>query len=300
MAKKTENKKSFSSEIDGKEVKLAIIRPNVKISKEAQLEYNRSFSEAVQSGALLKAKLQNVLMDQGVWSIEKQEQHDNLITDINEKEQTLARGGIKLTDAKRIALEMRVKRWRLRELISERTEYESNTAEGQAENARFNYLVSSCTVYNDTGEDVYSGLDDYLEQSGELFSLEAARMFANMMYGLEDDYEDSLPENKFLKEYNFVNEDLRLVNDNGNLVDVEGKRIDENGRYVDADGGFVDREGNPVNKEGAYVFEELPFLDDAGKPIEENKVEAEEEAEIKEDKPKRKGRPRKKAPSPKE
>jgi len=296
MTNTTKNKKSFSSEIEGKIVELAIIRPNVKISKEAQMEYNRSFSESIQSGSLLKAKLQNVLMDQGVWSVEKQEQHDNLIADINEKEQTLARGGIKLTDAKRIALEMRVKRWRLRELISERTEYESNTAEGQAENARFNYLVSSCTVYNDTGDEVYSGLDDYLEQSGEPFSLEAARVFANMMYGLEDDYENSLPENKFLKEYNFINEDLRLVNGDGNLVDVEGKRIDENGRYVDEDGGFTDRTGNPVNEEGDYVFEELPFLDDTGKPIEEDKVEA--EAKTKEDKPKRKGRPPKKASPP--
>lgn len=283
---KANNKKSFTSEIEGKKVELAIVRPNVKASREAQLEYNRSFAEAVQSGALLKAKLQNVLIDQGVWSIEKQEQHDNLINDINEKEQTLAKGGIKLTDAKRIALEMRVKRWRLRELISERTEYESNTAEGQAENARFNYLVSACTVYNDTGKNVYSGVDDYLEQSGELFSIEAARVFANMMYGLEDDYEDNLPENKFLKDYNFVNEDLRLVNDDGELVDIEGRKIDDSGRYVDEEGNFVDREGNRVNEEGDYVFEPQPFLDDEGKPIKS-------EAEAEEEKPKRRGRPRK-------
>ena len=294
---KAPNKKEFESNIDGKPVKLAIVRPSVKVSKEAQLEYNRSFSEAVQSGALLKAKLQNVLMDQGVWSIEKQNQHDALISDINENEQTLARGGIKLSDAKRVALEMRVKRWRLRELISERTEYESNTAEGQAENARFNYLVSACTVYNDTGEKVYSGLEDYLEKSGELFSLEAARVFANMMYGLEDNYEDNLPENKFLKDYNFVNDDLRLVNDDGDLVDAEGKRIDESGRYVDDSGNYVDREGNKVNQEGDYIFEAQPFLDDSGKPI-NNTAEA-EAVEAEQEKPKRRGRP-KKSPSSKE
>ena len=238
-------------------------------------------------------------MDQGVWSVEKQEQHDTLIEGINDNEQTLARGGIKLSEAKRVALEMRVKRWRLRELISERTEYESNTAEGQAENARFNYLVSTCTVYNDTGKEVYSGIDDYLEQAGELFSLEAARVFANMMYGLEDDYEDSLPENKFLKEYNFVNDDLRLVNDDGELVDVEGNRVDKNGRYVNEEGNFVDREGARVSEGGDYIIESKPFLDDSGKPV---KTEAEPEdepeavAEVEAEKPKRRGRP-KKSPS---
>jgi len=293
---KVANKKSFKTEVDGEKVELAIVRPTVKASKGAQLEYNKAFSEAVQSGALLKAKLQNVLIDQGVWSAEKQAQHDTLIESINENEQTLARGGIKLSDAKRIALEMRVKRWRLRELISERTEYESNTAEGQAENARFNYLVSACTVYNDTGQEVYSGVEDYLERSGELFSLEAARVFANMMYGLEDDYEDTLPENKFLKEYNFVNEDLRLVNDDGELVDAEGKRIDKNGRYIDEEGNFVDREGSRVNEDGDYIVEAKPFLDDSGKPVEleaEPDSEAVAKVEAEKPKPKRRGRPKK-------
>ena len=298
MAKQTSNKKTFKAEIEGKEVQLAIVKPNVKVSKDAQLAYNSAFADAVNSGALLKAKLQNVLIDQGVWSFEKQEQNDTLIDEINASEQQLARGGIKLSDAKRVALEMRGKRWRLRELIAERTEYETNTAEGQAENSRFNYLVAHCTVYNDSGKQVFNGLNDYLERSGEPASVEAAKIFANMMYGLDDNYESNLPENQFLLDYEFINNDLRLINKDGELVDVEGNLINAEGRYVDDDGNLTDREGNPVNSEGDYAFETQPFLDDSGKPIKEVEKEvAEEEVAVKSEeekpKPKKRGRPKK-------
>ena len=301
-----DNKKTFKIEIKGKEHELAIIRPNVKISKDAQLAYNSAFADAVNSGALLKAKLQNVLIEQGVWSFEKQEQNDNLIDEINSSEQKLSRGGIKLSEAKHVALEMRGKRWRLRELIAERTEYETNTAEGQAENYRFNYLVASCTVYNDTGKPVFNGLDDYLERSTEPVAAEAAKIFANMMYGLDDNYETNLPENQFLLDYNFVNDDLRLVNEEGELVDLEGNLINEEGRYVDDGGNLTDKQGNPVNEEGDYTFEKQPFLDDSGKPVVEKvSEETEEEAAVAEvavkseeekPKPKKRGRPKKTTP----
>jgi hypothetical protein len=57
--------------------------------------------------------------------------------------------------------------------------------------------------------------------------------------GLEDarkDWEKDLPENKFLVEFNFVNEDLELVNEDGHLVDSQGKLINKDGRYVDKEG----------------------------------------------------------------
>ena len=168
------NKQIFKVNIGDKEVELAVLRPNASQAKDAQLAYNSAFADAVKSGALLRAKLENVLVEQGVWSEEKQEKNDELIKSINEGEQKLAKGGIKLAEAKGLALEMRRHRAELRTLISERTDYESNTAEGQAENARFNSLVSSCTVYNDTGKVVFKNMDDYLNRSTEEAAAQAA------------------------------------------------------------------------------------------------------------------------------
>ena len=283
------NKQIFKVTIGEKEVELAVVRPNAKQAKDAQLAYNSAFADAVKSGALLRAKLENVLVEQGVWSEEKQAQNDELIQAINDGEKKLAKGGIKLAEAKELALDMRIKRAQLRSLISERTEYETNTAEGQAENARFNSLVSSCTVYNDTGKGVFKNLDDYLNRSTEESAAAAAGQFANMMYGLDDDYEKRLPENAFLKSYKFVDEDLRLVNDDGQLVDSEGRLVNEDGRYINEDGEFIDIDGNIVTEEGDYQFEFQPFLDDEGNPVNLDDEEPKPKAP-----PKKRGRPKKK------
>ena len=284
-------KQIFKAKIGEKEVELAVLRPNASQAKDAQLAYNAAFADAVKSGALLRAKLENVLVEQGVWDEKKQERNDDLIKTINENEQALAKGGIKLAEAKGVAMEMRRNRVELRGLISERTDYESNTAEGQAENSRFNSLVSSCTVYNDTGKLVFKNLDDYLNRSNGEEAIGAATQFANMMYGLDDNYEKNLPENQFLHDYKFVDAELRLLNKDGELVDVEGRLVDGDGRFVDEDGNFVDIEGNPVSEEGEYKFEFQPFIDDDGNP-----VEAEEKPKPKVEATKKRARSKKQEP----
>tara|TARA_Y100000004_G_C8954428_1_gene430140 strand:- start:477 stop:1397 length:921 start_codon:yes stop_codon:yes gene_type:complete len=290
MPQDNKNKNVFTVEVDGKKLELALKKPNANQTRKAQLEYNKAFAEAIKSGALLKAKLNNVLVEQGIWNDERQARYDELIQNINDGEKKLAKGGIRLESAKDIAIDMRGDRWELRQLISERTELETNTAEGQAENARFNYLVSSTLVYNDTGKPYFKDVEDYMNQSNDTVAITAAQKFANMMYGLEEDYESTLPENEFLKEFDFVDEKLRLVNEEGKLVDIEGNEIDEFGRYVDSKGNPIDKEGDQVSDDGKYAFQRAPFLDESGAPIVD---EAEEEQEEK-PKPKKRGRPKKK------
>jgi len=273
MAK--DKKDVFTIELEeGKSAEFSLKRPNAQVTRKAQLEYNKAFAEAVKTGALLKAKLDSVLIEQGVWTEDRQKRYDELVENINNGEKSLAKGGIRLASAKEIAIEMRGWRFELRQLISDRTELESNTAEGQAENARFNYLVASTLVYNDTGKPFFKDVDDYLNQSNDTVAITAAQKFANMMYGLDEDYEAKLPENEFLKEFKFVDKSLRLVNSEGALVDMEGNRIDEFGRFVDDDGNPTDKTGDRVDDEGNYSVDRSPFLDDSGKPIEEE-VEAE-------------------------
>lgn len=95
-----------------------------------------------------------------------------------------------------------------------------------------------------------------------------------MLYGLDNDYENNLPENKFLKKYKFIDQKLRLIDKKGRLIDSEGRLIDESGRYVDDNGSFVDKFGNKVDADGDYIVEQQPFLDDNGNPIvEETKTD---------------------------
>lgn len=251
--------------------------PSSKDQQEAGKIYNTAFSSAIKSKALVRAKLDDVLTDQGLWDDAKQKKYENLQNEILEGERALSKGGIPLKKAKSFALKMKTARNSLRDLISVKTTLDTHTAEGQADNARFNYLVSACLVYKDTKQPYFQGYEDYLSKAGELVAIEAAQHLASMLYGLENDYEQKLPENKFLSKYNFVDDKLRLIDDKGQLVDDSGRLINEAGRFVNEKGELVDKKGNLVNDKGDYLVEFQPFLDDSGKPIGDSNNEKKEE-----------------------
>jgi hypothetical protein len=260
-------KRNFTAEVDGKEVSLLIRSPSIQDQREAGKVYNQAFSDAIKSKAIVRAKIDEILKEQGLWDDQKQSKLDTLQAQILERERGLAKGGISLSTARTTALEMKKLREEIRDLISVKTTLDNNTAEGQADNARFNYLVSACTVYQDNNKPYFSNMEDYLAKSIDDVGLKAAQTLANMIYGLDNNYESNLPENKFLKQYKFIDDKLRLINNEGKLIDKDGRLIDEHGRYVDDGGNFVDKYGYRVDEAGKYVIESQPFLDDNGKPI---------------------------------
>lgn len=274
--------KTFQTMIEGKEKEILVRSPSLQDQKEATKIYNQSFSEALKAKAVVRAKLDDLLVDQGLWDNQKQAKFTELQSKILDGERKLAKGGISLSDAKEIALGMKKTREELRDLISVKTNLDTHTAEGQADNARFNYLVFACTVYNDTKEHYFKSYEDYNNRSADPIAILAAQNLANMLYGLEDNYEEKLPENKFLKQYKFIDSKLRLINKEGKLVDENGRLIDENGRFINEKGQFVDKEGNLVSEQGDYIVEFTPFLDDDGKPVVLESVPA--PTETKEDK----------------
>jgi len=280
--------KTFTVKINDQDKEILAKTPSLNDQREAQKIYNQSFTDAIKSKSVVRAKLDDLLKDQGLWNDEKQAQFNLLQKEILEGEKRLAKGGFSLNEAKDLAISIKSKRDEIRELISVRTSLDNHSAEGQADNARFNYLVSVCVVYNDTKEAVFKDMEDYLNRSTEEVAILGAQNLANMLYGLDNDYESNLPENKFLKKYKFVDTDLRLIDKQGRLIDADGKLIDSEGRFIDDSGNFVDKFGNRVDKNGDYVVEAEPFLDENGKPIileEETKNEQpKENPEPKEDK----------------
>jgi hypothetical protein len=279
-----------------KDVELQVVSPSAADNREANKVYNQAFNDALKSKAIVRARLDDILKEQGLWDDAKQAEYNTLQAKLLESERQLKKGGITLATAKEIALQMKRDRETLRELISDRTSLDNHTAEGQADNAKFNYLVYACTAYGDNPSKKYfASYDDYQKRSSELVAIMAAQHVANFVYGLEDDYESKLPENKFLKDYRFVDDSGRLVNKEGKYVDTEGRLIDKNGRYIDEEGNFIDKQGNRVDEEGEYIVEFTPFLDDDGKPVALASDESEEESEAVEEKPKKAKKTAKKA-----
>lgn len=258
---------TFKIKKDEKEIELAVRSPSLEDQREAQKIYNQAFTDAIKSKSVVRAKLDDLLEEQGLWNKEKQAKFTELQQQILDGEKRLAKGGFSLKEAKNLAIEMKKTREEVRELISVRTSLDNHSAEGQADNAKFNYLVSSCVVYKENNQKYFNGLEDYMNRADDPAALFGAQKLANMIYGLDNNFEKNLPENKFLQKYKFIDDKLRLINKDGKLVDIEGRLIDENGRFINEKGEFVDKYGNRVDKDGEYVVDSQPFLDDNGNPI---------------------------------
>ena len=259
--------KTFTATIDGVEKEMLVRSPSLNDQREAQKVYNQAFTDAIKSKSVVRAKLDDLLQDQGLWNDEKQAKFTALQKELLDGEKRLAKGGFSLNEARDLAIKMKGIRDEIRDLISVRTSLDNHSAEGQADNARFNYLVSVCLVYNDTKQPYFNSMEEYLNRAGEQVALLGAQHLANMIYGLDNDYELNLPENKFLKKYKFIDEKLRFVDKKGRFIDAEGRLIDADGRFIDDQGNFVDKYGNRVDEAGDYVVDPQPFLDDEGKPI---------------------------------
>jgi hypothetical protein len=265
-------------EINGEKKTFTVKSPSLTEQREAQKVYNTAFTDAIKSNSVVRAKMDDVLEEQGLWNKDKQNKYNTLQQELIEGEKRLAKGGFALSEAKKLALKMRDVRLEIRDLISVRTSLDNHSAEGQADNARFNYLVSACVVYKDNDKPYFKDLADYMDRQDDPVALQGAQKLANMIYGLDNNFEKNLPENKFLKKYKFVNEDLRFIDKQGRTVDSEGRLVDENGRYIDDEGNFVDKDGNRVDADGEFVVDTQPFLDDEGNPVvlEEEKEETKE------------------------
>ena len=185
--------KTFTVKINDQDKEILVKTPSLNDQREAQKIYNQSFTDAIKSKSVVRAKLDDLLKDQGLWNDEKQAQFNLLQKEILEGEKRLAKGGFSLNEAKDLAISIKSKRDEIRELISVRTSLDNHSAEGQADNARFNYLVSVCVVYNDTKEAVFKDMEDYLNRSTEEVAILGAQNLANMLYGLDNDYESNLP-----------------------------------------------------------------------------------------------------------
>jgi len=263
MANSERKFETFTTELDGVMTEFKVTEPNLAQQREAMKVRNRTFYDAVNSGAFLKAQLDDILRERNLWNDAKQAEYAVLEKKISDSKDRLDRGNFKLSEAKELALNMSQWRSELMEMKMVESQLANETAEGQADNASFNYLVSTCVVYNTNDkmdQPVFRGLDDYLNRSTSELALKAARCLAALTYGVRTDIEKELPENEFLLEYGFVNDDLRLIDKNGKLINIDGEPVD--------DDGFVVKEEEKVERK--------PFLDDDGNEVVKSKMVDEE------------------------
>lgn len=253
-------------------VKLLVKKPNNVILSQAQRIGAKAWTDCIRDGIMTKKELEKFMRQQGIWDDNKDEQQQKIVQEISDLEKQLYVGNRKLktSEGKNIAIQMRIKRNKLRELIAEKLSLEQNTAESLSDNARFDFLVANCTYY-ENGQRVYKDLEDYKDKADSEIGFSAATALAGLIYSVDKEFEAKLPENKFLKMFNFVNEDLTLVNNKGEMVDADGRRIDENGFYIDDNGNRTDRDGNKLDENGNYVPTVEYVTDESGESEQDSK-----------------------------
>ena len=279
---KRENEKTVDVVLDDskpdEKTKIIVRRPSNRVQTEASRIGALVWTKCIRDGVMTKQELDSFMKEKGIWGEKKEKEKDSVAEEINELEKKLYLGNsdattkrkgrrkrIKLSDAKDIALEMRRKRAKLRDLLAEKINLETNTAESLSENAKFDYIVANCT-FDEHGDRVYASVEEYEKKAEDAVAYQAAASIAEMMYAINKDFENKLPENRFLSKFKMVDDDLSLVNADGQRVDTKGNLINDLGQYLDGEGNRIDIHGNPLDKDGNYEFA-VEFVDDDGQAV---------------------------------
>ena len=252
-----------------KKMKILVKKPSNAVLNAAQRKGALVWTQCIQEGVMTKKELETILKKRGIWTEAKAKEQEAILASISKLEKSLYLGPrgskIKTSQGKKIALDMRRKRIELRDLLSEKVALEQNTAESLSDNAKFDYIVAHCT-FDENEMPMYQGLDDYSNRSDDPVAFVAAQALASMLYSLDQGFEEKLPENKFLKKFEYVNKDLHLINTQGHIVDTEGRLVNDLGQYVTEEGDRVDRDGNLLDEDGAYIPTSEYEVDDRPKP----------------------------------
>jgi hypothetical protein len=292
----TEPKKVFTKPLDGKDVVIAVRLPNADELKEAERIHAARFQECVNEGIWMNNEIDKILKQRGLWTDEDDKRYTELKKKLLDTELKVTKRTIPMQKGKHgvydkstaygLCLQAREIRGELIELSNKRATLESNTAEAKASNARLNFLIYACTVYDTGGARVYSSYDDYLSFTvrksvvDEKFDIAcaASEAFQELFFGISSNFQDKLFENVFLKKYGFVDGTYHLVDSKSRRINIQGQLVDEAGRPIDESGNFIDVNGVPFAEDGEYLVEPKPFIDDDGKPIIDDEYKAELEA----------------------
>lgn len=240
--------KVTSKDVNGNEVVCFVRKPNAKDNREAKLYSNTIASQIMsrrdENGKptfITRNQVKKILRDSGRLSEIEEKEIDTLAKEIREAEEKLIKGGIKKTEGRKLALDLRIKRNKLVQLLVNINELDEHTLEFEVENANTDYLGYCCSTKED-GSKLFDSVDDYLEKlENEPYAYEVDKALKTELYGTTEDMYRNNIENKFLIKYGYVNDKLQLINEQGKLIDIDGNLINEDGFRIDEEGKLIKR-----------------------------------------------------------
>lgn len=247
----------FTVQDNGKEIKLAVRPVNYEDNEEANRIYSSKVANLLRDRGprklLLRQQLDDYLRENGIWTDADQKKIDSLQLEIDNLLKQVKKGGQKLSKGRELCIEIMNRRQDMVKISSKRQMFDDVTIESAAENERLEYFVYTCTVHADSGENYWQSFED---MKNDKASNVYAKAYVNVMknvYGIDPEFEKNLPENKWLKKYSFINDELEYTDRK------TGEKVDKLGNPIK---NLEEEVKQRIETLQGDIVEEEPFVDD--------------------------------------
>lgn len=247
-------------EENGNVIKLKIRQPNYNEIQESNRVYNSKIASLIRDKTtqklLLRQEAEKFLEENGIWTEKEKSRIIELQSQINDLLKKMNRGGDKLVNARKSCIDISDKRKEIVDLWRKRQVIDDATIESVAEIEKIDYLIFASTV-NENGDRHWESFEDLRNDKGNPIYQQVAPRAYEIFLNIDPNFEKNLPENKWLRKYNFVDENLSLVDR-------------KTGQFVDRDGNVVDlgeKLEEQVNSVYGEIKESEPFKDENGDPV---------------------------------
>lgn len=249
----------------GKETMVLVKVPSYEDIEEADNVYNSKVAELVRMNKrgkkmLLRVELDEFLRESGFWTEQDEIDVAKLQAELDETLKAVKKGGIKLSDGREACIRAGELRAQVFAILAKKQKFDDTTVEAVAENERTDYLIYKCTCYPETMQDYWNSFEDMKnDKVSEAYRKASGAMF-EFMNGISADVDKNLPEVRWLRRFNFVDDNL-------NYTDRKtGKPVDRFNRPVEVLDEDLDLAEITDNFYGD-IKEESPYLDDDGTEV---------------------------------
>jgi len=243
--------REFDVWVDGKELKLKIIRPSFKVGNQADRYYKKAFADAIRDGIPTAFQFREELSEN-----DYHKKTSDKIAEIDEKLEKLeedieAFGDDKVEEGKEVVEKMQELRGlRILESFKINSIYE-NTAESYAENIRNQFYAAELT--HDVGDKrVWKSFDDFLNEESDILAQTAISTVMLFNAKIASNYQMDFAENKWRLARGLINEkgEVIKVDEDGieTVVGDEGTPAAEDVAPKDGTGVIKDKDNPPEKK----------------------------------------------------
>lgn len=164
-----------------KGVRYGVRRPLPQDVAAGDRVYRKALEAAAAAGAPCGRSIPDLLKERGLWDEPKYRDLARLTDEVLKGREALAGGRLRKAEALSLARQVRRKCAVIRDLMADWRSVEQETAEAQAQNARFDFLVTRCFVLADGGRPVFASVEDYKRHAGERHAYRGAEALARLL-----------------------------------------------------------------------------------------------------------------------